>query len=206
MSLSNAQKAEIQTLVAAGQKIVAVKRFREFTGVGLEEALHAVMQLSGSQPDSLASKTHAPLASARPAAEANPKGRLQGEATALAALKEGDAIEAIKRYRSHTHVSLKEAKDAVDALSVVHQSSGRVSPRVAGVLVGLLRAGKSQEALTHLMSNVGYEEADAKVFLKSLKGFGKPGGGVGCVIVLLAALMLFGIAFSLLQGGLPTPR
>lgn len=35
----------------------------------------------------------------------------------IEAIHSGSIIEAIKRYRAHTHVGLKEAKDAVEALA-----------------------------------------------------------------------------------------
>ncbi|MEO8361954.1 MAG: hypothetical protein ABI672_18115 [Vicinamibacteria bacterium] len=206
MALSSAQKAEIRALVASGQKIEAIKRFREITGVGLKEALVAVTQMSAHAPQAAAPRgTHAPVASTREATSTlGPKTRLAAEAAALAALREGNVIEAIKRYRDQARVGLKEAKDAVDALSVVHASEGRVNAKLARSLIQLMAAGKKEEAIALVRSNVSFDEDEARAFLSKLKGFQKGTGsgcGGGCFRALFSLFLLVAVLLALIQGG-----
>ena len=103
--IAGAGLAEISTLVARGNKIEAIKRVRELTGLGLKEAKDYVesMPAGGVPPAPPGSQAGAPAA----------QGSL-AEVHALAA--RGNTIEAIKRYRELTGVGLKEAKDYVDRL------------------------------------------------------------------------------------------
>lgn len=208
MSLSSAQKAEIQAMVAAGQRIEAVKRFRDITGVGLKEALIAVTRMSAGSASAANTPaprgTHAPLTSARDAAKTiAPKTRLAAEAAALAALRDGNLIEAIKRYRDQARVGLKEAKDAVDALTVVHASEGRVNVRLARSLIDLMAAGKKDEAIALVRANVSYDEDEAKAFLSKLRSFrkGSSSCGTGCLKGLFGLLLLVAALLTLIQGG-----
>lgn len=92
--------AEIQ----AGRKIAAIKIYREATGVGLAEAKDAVEAIEAGR----APQDSAPP---RPRDFAATDSRVQ-ELIAL-----GRTIEAIKVYREITGVGLKEARDAVIAMS-----------------------------------------------------------------------------------------
>jgi len=97
--------AEVSVLLAGGNKIGAIKRVRELTGLGLKEAKAYVEAMpSGGPLPTLPSSV-----SARPAGA--------GDLTEVHALaQQGHKIEAIKRYRQLTGVGLKEAKDYVDRL------------------------------------------------------------------------------------------
>ena len=97
--------AEVSALLAGGNKIEAIKRLRELTGLGLKEAKDYVEAMpSGGPLPTLPSPVSAPPASA-------------GDLTEVHALaQQGHKIEAIKRYRQLTGVGLKEAKDYVDRL------------------------------------------------------------------------------------------
>ena len=99
---SEADLAEIRTLAARGDKIEAIKRYRERTGVGLKEAKDFVEALPATGAVKL------PVSPPHPAPDL-----AEVHALALA----GNKIEAIKRYRERTGVGLKEAKDYVDSLS-----------------------------------------------------------------------------------------
>ena len=103
-SLGPAERAEIEALIARGNKIGAIKRTRELTGLGLKEAKDFVegWDRAGSPPALEASTP--PI----------PTGDGMAEVRVLAAA--GNKIGAIKRYRELTGVGLKEAKDFVDAL------------------------------------------------------------------------------------------
>lgn len=188
--LTNEQRREIEELVASGQKIVAIKRFREITGVGLQEALHAVEQLGGAARTS---------SSSRPETAAGPEpGALrQAEAAALGALRDGNVVEAIKRYRLYTKLGLKDSKDAVSALSLVHRSNGRIDARFARTLIEFVAAGRKQDAITQLVASKGYEESEAREVVASLGSLALGGlsVGAGCARLILALLlMLAGLA------------
>ncbi len=103
-AIGPAERAEIEALIARGNKIGAIKRARELTGMGLKEAKDFVegWERAGSPP--------ALAVSAPPA----PGGAGMAEVRALAAA--GNKIGAIKRYRELSGVGLKEAKDFVDGL------------------------------------------------------------------------------------------
>jgi ribosomal protein L7/L12 len=95
--------AEVSALLAGGNKIAAIKRLRELTGLGLKDAKDYVEAMP------LTDATPPPRAPAAPAAAAD-----LSEVYVLA--QQGHKIQAIKRYRELTGVGLKEAKDFVDRL------------------------------------------------------------------------------------------
>lgn len=113
--LDAAQDAEVRRYVASGEKILAIKRWRELTGLGLAESKAAVDALfAQGLPAPLASVPHGHgvLPQAPKTGVAPPE--LVLEARQLVA--NGRKIEAIKRWREVTGLGLKEAKDAVEAL------------------------------------------------------------------------------------------
>lgn len=192
MSLTTAQEKELWDLIASGQKILAVKRYREITGVGLQEAMSAVTQIrpKGGIPTSLAA-----------ASALDPRKLKEAEAKALAAIREGNILEGIQRYRAHTNAGLKEAKDAVDALNISHLSNGRINPKVARALLALVASGRKQDAVTHLMSNVGFDEVEARAFIGNLAA-SQRGCASGCLRTLLLLLgLVLAVWFGLRQVG-----
>lgn len=110
--------ADLVALVRDGNKIEAVKLYRERHGVGLKEAKDAVEALEeGRQP-------------AAPPAPAE-------DGDVLELLQAKRKIDAIKIYRERHGVGLKEAKDAVEALARQHGISQGAG--CAGVvLIGLV--------------------------------------------------------------------
>lgn len=89
----------IKAALFAGNKIQAIKLYREQTGLGLKEAKDAVEKL----------ETELHLSSpSTPSSDQSHRVR--------DALFEGNKIQAIKHYREQTRVGLKEAKDAVEKL------------------------------------------------------------------------------------------
>jgi len=100
----------IRLLLTRGQKITAIKLYREQTGVGLAEAKNAVemIERGGGSPNRKTTAT-------------------DPEQQILELLAAGKKIAAIKLYREQTHVGLKEAKDAVEALAA--QNGIMQSPR-----------------------------------------------------------------------------
>jgi ribosomal protein L7/L12 len=103
-------QAEIRRHLAAGNKIEAIKHYREATGTGLAEAKDAVERIgAGKAP--LADPADARL----PAAEAS---RIR------AMIMRGETMAAIKLYRKAAGVDLKAAKEAVDALAAQLRAAG----------------------------------------------------------------------------------
>lgn len=97
-----ADLAEVQALMLQGNKIQAIKIYRELTGVGLKEAKDYVDALeAGAAPQPVVPKP-------------DPSAGL-AEVHALAL--QGNKIEAIKVYRALTGAGLKEAKDYVDHIA-----------------------------------------------------------------------------------------
>jgi large subunit ribosomal protein L7/L12 len=108
----------VQALLDAGQKIAAIKAFREATGASLAEAKAAVEALERGGPLSPASS----------------------EEELLALLKQGQKINAIKLYRQRTGAGLKEAKDAVEELARRHGINAAARTGCAVVIVFALIA------------------------------------------------------------------
>jgi ribosomal protein L7/L12 len=96
---------EIRSLVEHGNKIGAIKRVRELTGLGLKEAKDYVDSIPrhGSPPSLPSAGVNQPTSQASLA-----------EVHALA--MQGQKIQAIKLYRELTGLGLKEAKDYIDSL------------------------------------------------------------------------------------------
>ena len=203
MSLTQSQKDELLSLIRSGQKIVAIKRYRELTGVGLQEALYAVGKLAEAVGGPEASRQVVSLTATL--RDVDPKKLKEAEAAAMAAIRDNNAIEAIKRYRQHTNLSLKDARDAVDALSLAHRSGGRINPKLAATLIAKIAAGQKDEALTLAMSNAGYDDTEARALIRDIVRM-RPGAAscaTGCLKMLVfLALLAAGMLFGLKQVGL----
>ncbi len=105
-------EAEVGALLASGNKIAAIKRVRELTGMGLKAAKDYVESLPS-----------VPLDAARRAAGGAPVDSggahladLSADPEVRALLAAGNKIAAIKRVRELTGMGLKAAKDFVDSL------------------------------------------------------------------------------------------
>ena len=105
--LNSTQLAAVRDTARSGNKIGAIKLYREYTGTGLAEAKEAVEKLEAGQP-----------------LESLPLGGMpaiivpERAAWIQEALFKGDKIEAIKLYREGTNLGLKESKEAVEKLEV----------------------------------------------------------------------------------------
>ncbi|MHC4878367.1 MAG: ribosomal protein L7/L12 [Planctomycetota bacterium] len=95
---------EIRELLDAGNKIAAVKRLREETGIGLAEAKAVVEAFEASEP--LAERTM------------TPDSDLTDQVIRL--LERGEMIQAVKLHREQTGAGLKEAKEAVEQIGEQH--------------------------------------------------------------------------------------
>jgi len=113
--------AEIDRLVAAGQKIHAIKLYRDRSGVGLKEAKDRIEHWSASTTaPHLAAVSHATAVhtSITPAAPTVASARAALPASVASDIDRlvagGAQIEAIKVLRQHTGLGLKESKTLID--------------------------------------------------------------------------------------------
>jgi len=97
-------QSEIARLVAEGEKIEAIKLYREEHGSSLQDAKEAIEAIARGE------QLPAPAAQGAPAASGT------DDAGVHALIAKGELIDAIKLYRELHGVGLKEAKDAVDAM------------------------------------------------------------------------------------------
>lgn len=120
--LTPAVVAEIDALVSAGQKINAIKLYREHAGVGLKEAKDRIdhWSISTTAPH-LAAVTNAGAAhsSITPAAATPSSVRAALPASVVADIDRlvasNQPISAIKLVREHTGLGLKDSKNVIDA-------------------------------------------------------------------------------------------
>jgi ribosomal protein L7/L12 len=103
-------QTELVQLLREGRKIMAVKRYRELTGVGLAEAKAAVDQLE----QQLGAGDDADLPPVSPEWVSSEREAMAAQVVSL--VQRGNKIEAIRLYREAARVSLHEAKEAVDAI------------------------------------------------------------------------------------------
>jgi len=106
---------QVEALLRAGKKILAVKLVRDRTGLSLREAKEAVevIERDGAQASPGLGKLPLPGVSSAPSSPGVPPTALD-EVRTLA--RQGRKIEAIKLLRQHTRISLKEAKKTVERL------------------------------------------------------------------------------------------
>jgi ribosomal protein L7/L12 len=111
-SLSTIQEGQIRELMAAGNKIAAIKLYREITGTSLAEAKEAV--------EAMASGVITNFPAPAQAGEHDPF--LENQIKQL--LAERKKIEAVKVYREAYRCGLKEAKDTVDLIEAEMRREG----------------------------------------------------------------------------------
>lgn len=118
--------AEVDRLVVAGQKIHAIKVYRDHSGVSLKEAKDRIehWSVSTTAPHPAAvSHTTAPHSSIT-ATPSSVRASLPPSvaSTIDAQVAGGSAIAAIKTLREHTGLGLKESKNVIDAWPHTHTS------------------------------------------------------------------------------------
>lgn len=114
--------AEIDRLVASGQKIHAIKLYRDRSGVGLKEAKDRIdhWSVSTTAPHlaavSNATAVHSSIIPAAPTVSSVRASLPAPVASDIDGLVAGGAkIAAIKTLREHTGLGLKESKDLIEA-------------------------------------------------------------------------------------------
>ena len=128
---------EIRELVSSGNKIAAVKRYREETGAGLAEAKTAVETLAkgGTLPE---------------------RGELDDSdlnAEVIRLLGQGEKIQAVKLVRERTGVGLKEAKvkaEQIGADSGLPAESGTGCFGMILLAIGISAAAAATAADLHI--------------------------------------------------------
>lgn len=123
--LTPAAIAEVDRLVAAGQKIQAIKLYRQHTGVRLQEAKDRIdhWSVSTTAPH-LAAVSHAAAASSSiTATPSSVRGALPASVVSEVdrLIAADQKIQAIKLVREHTGFGLKQAKDIVEAWPRPHR-------------------------------------------------------------------------------------
>jgi len=103
--ISSDQEHQIKELIAKGQKIAAVKLYRELTNVGLKEAKDAVEAIERGE-----------LAYFHSSIQSDQEIDMVLEDQIRQLLAKRQKIQAVKVYREAHNCGLKEAKDAVDAM------------------------------------------------------------------------------------------
>ncbi len=98
---------EVKAAIDSGNKIEAIKLLRVATGLGLKEAKDAVEQFEAGGSLLIAQKI----------------AKAPGSEGITSALEQGNRLEAIRLYREQKRVSLKEAKEAIDAMLDGQQST-----------------------------------------------------------------------------------
>ncbi|WP_282845615.1 ribosomal protein L7/L12 [Microbacterium oxydans] len=118
--------AEVDRLVVAGQKIHAIKVYRDHSGVSLKEAKDRIehWSVSTTAPHPAAvSHTTAPHSSITVTPSSVRASLPSSVASTIdAQVAGGSAIAAIKTLREHTGLGLKESKNVIDAWPHTHAS------------------------------------------------------------------------------------
>jgi ribosomal protein L7/L12 len=137
--------AEFKRLVHSGQKIEAIKLYRELFSVGLKEAKDAVDKLEAGEPVVLTS-----VSVTSSSASADQAARM---AEMMQLLQAGKKIEAIKLYRQMFDVGLKEAKDAVEAMEA--GIGGGPGPSLSVTQVRRTKSGSCVSTVVGLLIAIG---------------------------------------------------
>jgi ribosomal protein L7/L12 len=112
---------QIRALLDGGQKIMAIKLYREHTGAGLKEAKDAVEAIQRGEPSQDPEESDSSL-----------------QQTLVSLLQQGRKIDAIKVFREVTGSGLKESKDAIESIAARHGLSGSQRTGCLGLIVLLL--------------------------------------------------------------------
>ncbi len=151
-----ARLREIGSLVRQGQKIEAIKLYREVFGTGLKEAKDAIDQLAAGKAVAI---THTSVESSSDSPF--PAQDTQVEAEIRQILQDGSKIAAIKRYREIFDCSLMEAKVAVEFLEKNGHLPMPSSPIWRAIVSNAPDASEKSRSLAEVISLVqsGQEEA-----------------------------------------------
>ena len=125
-----ATKRAIVSELQSGHKLEAIKLYRQATGSDLRTAKNFIEKLQSA----LEGQDVEALAADNP----SPRSPDQVHDEVLRLMQRGEKISAIKAYREHYKVDLKEAKEAVEAIS---KEAGIAKPAGCGATVLLITLG-----------------------------------------------------------------
>jgi ribosomal protein L7/L12 len=175
--LDPAAEQALRELLARGNKIEAIKRVRELTGMGLKEAKDYVESLPALSPTAT---TAAPTSSIESGATHLPLESVGADPEVHALLAAGNKIQAIKRVRELTGLGLKEAKDYVEALPLGQPvpfatttptaPTQYIDPQGDSELHTWLAKGNKIEAIKRVRELTGMGLKEAKDYVESLEG------------------------------------
>jgi ribosomal protein L7/L12 len=176
---------EIRALLGEGQKIRAIKVYRERTGAGLRQAKEAVEAIDRGEP-------FPEMVDDR------------SERELIALLDQGRKIEAIKLYRERTGVGLKEAKDAVEA---IQRRERLPDPEESDnpfheTLVSLLKQGRKIDAIKVFREATGSGLKESKDAIESMAARHGLSGSqrTGCLGLIVLSLMILACGLGLYNG------
>lgn len=144
---------DVQNFIQRGQKINAIKRYRELTGMGLKEAKDAIDYVIAN-PQAVGEKKHAPLPN------------LQGEGV-RDLVKAGKIDEAVDVYAKFAGVDIYTAKDAVAAMQ---RELGTQAPADApnAAVLALMQQGNKIGAIKAYREQTGLGLREAKAMIDQL--------------------------------------
>lgn len=162
---------EIKRLARSGQKIEAIRQYREVFKTSLREASEAVEKLAEGKPIAISFSSFQPSGffSGEP-----PNPLVESEIRQI--LQNGNKIEAIKRYREIYQTSLKASKEAIEQL----QRTGVFTTPPAGS--GAISDGPTYPAASISIS--GPQIAKAAVGVA---------GGISCMWALVAIIIILAV-------------
>lgn len=154
------EDADLRDLAASGQKITAIKLYRERYGVGLAEARDAIEALAAGHPVPPPSPWPDPHSAADP----------DFWSTVRELAVSGNKLMAIKLYRERYGVGLAEAKDAIEALAAGRPVAAPPAPAAVSleeedfwpVVDELLASGHKIEAIKRYRERFGTGLKEAK--------------------------------------------
>lgn len=150
---------QLESLVYAGQKVEAIRLYREQAGCSLREAKEAVEAFERGETASLAFVPPSP-----PDAQST-----------IAQIEEwvqrGNKINAIKAYREYTGVGLKIAKDVIDAIGRGDAAGWQAQLAAFDLehVRQLIREGRKSNAVSCYQQQLGLAVDDAQAIVNALE-------------------------------------
>jgi ribosomal protein L7/L12 len=146
--------SELQRFIAAGQKINAIKRYRELTGEGLKEAKDAV-EYASANPGGAASK--------KKTAYDTPDAGIRD------LVRDGEIDRAVEVYRVFAGVDEYTARDAIRQIERELRLGDEPAPVNQAHILELLRQDKKIEAIKVYRETTGLGLKEAKDAVEAIE-------------------------------------
>lgn len=160
--------SDIQHYLSLGRKLEAIKAYRDYTNVGLREAKDTIEYVMNVIEN--------PKSDKRAYSQENGiDWTAINHPDVQDAISLGNKIEAIKHYRTHTKVGLKEAKDAIDYAFDHPEEAERkkrspVNNLSDGGVRDLVEEGRIEEAIEIYRTFTGMDEYSARAAVERIRG------------------------------------